>query len=46
MCGRFSAVNEGNDVRVVEAFQDLDFTVEVLLELLVEFRQVDGFDSY
>jgi hypothetical protein len=33
-------------MRVVEAFEDLDFAVEVLLKLLVELGEVDRFDGY
>lgn len=33
-------------MRMVEAFEDLDFGVEVLFEFLVELREVDGFDCY
>ena len=32
-------------MRMVEAFEDLDFAVEVLLELLVKLRQIDRFDG-
>jgi hypothetical protein len=38
-------VNQSNDVWVVEAFEDIDFGAEVLLEFLVELGQVNGFDS-
>jgi len=43
---RFSAIDESDDMGMVEAFEDLDFAVEVVLELLIEFRQIDRFDSY
>lgn len=33
-------------MRVMKTFQDVDFRVEVLLQLLVELVQVDGFDGY
>ena len=46
MGGRFLTVDEGNDVRMVKAFEDLDFGVEVLLQLLVEFREIDRLDCY
>ncbi len=41
-----STVDEGNDVWVMEAFQNLDFGVEVLLQFLVQLREVDGLDCY
>lgn len=31
---------------VMEAFQDLDFGVEVLFQFLVELREIDRFDCY
>lgn len=31
---------------VMEAFEDLDFRVEVLLQFLVELREIDRFDCY
>ena len=31
---------------MMEAFQDFDFAVQVIFELLVEFRQIDRFDRY
>jgi hypothetical protein len=45
VCGGLMAVNQSNDVWVVEAFEDVDFGAEVLLEFLVELGQVDGFDG-
>ena len=38
MCCRFSAVDEGDDMRMMETFEDVDFGVEILLEFLVELR--------
>lgn len=35
--GGLMAVDQSNDVWVVEAFEDIDFGAEVLFELLVEF---------
>jgi hypothetical protein len=46
MSHRFSTVDEGNDMWVMEAFEDLDFGVEVLLQFLVELREIDRFDCY
>jgi hypothetical protein len=43
---RFSTIDESNDVGMVEAFKDLDFGVEVLLQFLVELREIDGLDCY
>lgn len=31
---------------VVQSFEDLDFAVEVVLELLVQLYKVDRFDCY
>lgn len=31
---------------MMKAFEDLDFAVEVVLQLLVELREIDGLDSY
>lgn len=41
MCGRFSAIDQSDDVRVVQTLEDFDFTVKVVFELLVELREVD-----
>ena len=43
---RFSAINQGNDMGMVETFEDLDFAVEVIFELAVQLRKVDRLDSY
>lgn len=32
------AIDEGDDMRVIEAFEDLDLGREVLFQLLVELR--------
>lgn len=37
----FSAVYQSDDMGMVQAFQDLDLAVEVVLEFLVEFGKVD-----
>jgi hypothetical protein len=42
---RLSTVNQGNDVGVVEALEDLDLAVEVVLELAVELREIDRLDG-
>ena len=33
-------------MRVVEIFENVDFSKEVFFEFLIELRKVDGFDSY
>lgn len=33
-------------MRMMEAFEDLDFAVEVVLELLIQLREVYRFDRY
>ena len=43
---RLLTIDESNDMWVMEAFQDMDFGVEILFELLVELLQVDRFNSY
>jgi hypothetical protein len=43
---RFSTVDEGDDVGMVKAFEDLDLGVEVLLQFLVQLGEIDGFDCY
>jgi hypothetical protein len=35
------AVDKCDDMRVVQPFQDIDFGRKVVLEFLVEFRQVN-----
>lgn len=35
---RFSTVDQGNDMGMVEALEDLDFAVEVILEFSIELR--------
>lgn len=43
---RFAAVDQGDDVRVMKAFEDLDLAVEVVFEFTVEFAEVDRLDCY
>ncbi len=43
---RFTTVDEGNDVWVMEAFENLDFGVEVLLQFLIQLREIYGLDCY
>ena len=38
-------VDKGDDMRMVKTFQNVDFGVKVLLQLLVEFVEVDRLDS-
>ena len=46
MGGCLLAINERNDMWMVEAFQDVDLGVQILFELLVKLLEVDRFDSY
>jgi hypothetical protein len=39
------AVDQGNDVWVLEALENIDFGGKVVLQLLVELREVDGLDG-
>jgi len=43
---RLSTIDEGNDVWVMEAFENLDFGVEVLLQFLIQLREIDRLDCY
>ena len=36
---------EGDDVRMAESLEDLDLSIEVLLELLVQAFEFDGLDG-
>jgi len=36
---RLLAIDESNDVRMVEAFEDVDLGGQVVLELLVQLRE-------
>lgn len=36
---------QGNDVWVSEVLEDLDFAVQILLQLLVQSGELDGFDG-
>lgn len=40
------AVDECNNMWMVEAFENVDFGGEVVLELFVELRQVDRLDRH
>jgi len=42
---RFDAVMEGNDVRVAKLLEDLDFAIQIVLELFVQSPKLDRFDS-
>lgn len=46
VCSSLLAVDERHDVWMMEAFQDVNLGVEVVLELLVELFQVDRFDGH
>ena len=39
------AVDESDDMRMVEALEDMNLRVEILLQLPVELRQVDRLDG-
>jgi hypothetical protein len=41
-----SAVDESHDMRVVKAFKDFDFRVKIILQFLIELREIDRFDGY
>ena len=43
---RLSTVDESNDVWVMEAFENLDFGVEILLQFLIQLREIDRLDCY
>lgn len=43
---RLPAVDQGDYVRVVEALEDLDFAVEIILELAIQLGEVDRLDGY
>ena len=42
---RFAAVDEGDDVGMLETLEDFDLGGQVVFELLVELAQVDGLDG-
>lgn len=44
--GGFMAVDEGHDVRMMEALQNVDLGGKVVFQLLVELGQVDRLDGY
>lgn len=44
--GRLLAVDQRYDMGMMEALQDVDLGIEVLLQLLVELVHVDGFDCH
>lgn len=46
MGGGLLTIDQGDDVRVMEAFKYMDLGVEVLFELLVKLVQVDRLDSH
>ena len=41
----FMAIDECDDVGMVEALEDIDLGGKVVLEFLVELRQIDGLDG-
>lgn len=46
MGGSLLTIDQGDDVRVMEAFEYMDLRVEVLFELLVKFVQIDRLDRH
>lgn len=44
--GGLLAVDQRYDMGMMEALQDVDLGIEVLLQLLVELVHVDGFDCH
>lgn len=38
------AVDKGDDVRMLEAFENVDFGGKVIFQLLIKLRQVDRLD--
>lgn len=43
--GGFMTIDECDNVGMVEALEDIDLRGKVILELLVELRQIDGLDG-
>jgi hypothetical protein len=37
---------EGNDVRMTELLQDINFAIQIVLEFLIQSAEIDGLDSY
>ena len=46
MLGGLFAINQCNDVWMVQAFEDSDLGGEVVFELFVELRKVDRLDCH
>jgi hypothetical protein len=44
LCG-FMAVDQGDNVWMLETLENIDFGGKVVLQLLVELREVDGLDG-
>ena len=42
---RLLTVNEGDNMRVVQALEDVDFRIKILFQLLVQLLQFDRLDS-
>ena len=38
MCWGFSTVDQSHNMRMMETFEDFDFAVEIVFQLLVELR--------
>jgi hypothetical protein len=43
--GGFMAIDQSDDVRVMEAFENIDLRRQVIFELLIQFGQVDRLDG-
>ena len=46
VCGRFLAVDQSDDVWMMQAFEDVDLGIEIFLELLVELVEMNRLDRY
>lgn len=46
VCRCLLAVDQRHDVGMMETLQNVNFRVQVFLQLFVELVQVDGFDGY
>lgn len=42
----FVAIDEGDDMRVLEVLEDINLGIQVLLKLLVELRKRNGLDCH
>lgn len=42
----FMAIDESDDMRMVQALENVNLRREIVFQLLVEFRQVDRLDGH